>query len=40
MGHLARTLAFQYGLNVTCIEQDRILLQQARYTNCYNTIAL
>ncbi|OAD52468.1 Protein RRNAD1 [Eufriesea mexicana] len=30
MGHLARTLAFQYGLNVTCIEQDRILLQQAR----------
>ncbi|XP_043257721.1 protein RRNAD1-like [Colletes gigas] len=30
MGHLARTLAFQYGLCVTCIEQDCILLQQAR----------
>ncbi|XP_043590686.1 protein RRNAD1-like isoform X1 [Bombus pyrosoma] len=30
MGHLARILAFQYGLNVTCIEQDCILLQQAR----------
>ncbi|XP_043794082.1 protein RRNAD1-like [Apis laboriosa] len=30
MGHLARILAFQYGLYVTCIEQDCILLQQAR----------
>ncbi|XP_026669148.1 protein RRNAD1 isoform X2 [Ceratina calcarata] len=30
MGHLARVLAFQYGLNVTCIEQDCILLEQAR----------
>ncbi|KAK1127411.1 hypothetical protein K0M31_003950 [Melipona bicolor] len=30
MGHLARILAFQYGLNVTCIEQDCTLLQQAR----------
>nr|XP_034172675.1 protein RRNAD1-like [Osmia lignaria] len=30
MGHLARILAFRYGLYVTCIEQDCILLQQAR----------
>ncbi|KZC04159.1 PREDICTED: protein RRNAD1-like [Dufourea novaeangliae] len=30
MGHLARTLAFQHGLCVTCIEQDSTLLQQAR----------
>ncbi|XP_076245543.1 methyltransferase-like protein 25B [Calliopsis andreniformis] len=30
MGHLARILAFQYGLCVTCIEQDCTLLQQAR----------
>ncbi|XP_078041599.1 methyltransferase-like protein 25B isoform X1 [Augochlora pura] len=30
MGHLARTLAFQHGFYVTCIEQDYTLLQQAR----------
>ncbi|XP_031846816.1 methyltransferase-like protein 25B [Nomia melanderi] len=30
MGHLARILAFRHGLCVTCIEQDCILLQQAR----------
>ncbi|CAK9830868.1 Methyltransferase-like protein 25B [Anthophora retusa] len=30
MGHLARILAFQHGLYVTCIEQDYVLLQQAR----------
>ncbi|XP_054006769.1 methyltransferase-like protein 25B isoform X1 [Hylaeus anthracinus] len=29
MGHLARILAFRYGLCVTCIEQDCTLLQQA-----------
>lgn len=40
MGHLARILAFQYGLNVTCIEQDCTLLQQARYTSCYDTMSL
>ncbi|KOC66940.1 Protein RRNAD1 [Habropoda laboriosa] len=30
MGHLARILAFQYQLYVTCIEQDCILLEKAR----------
>lgn len=40
MGHLARVLAFQYGLNVTCVEQDRVLLQQARCADCYNLIIL
>ncbi|XP_076667976.1 methyltransferase-like protein 25B [Andrena cerasifolii] len=30
MGHLARTLSFQYGLCVTCVEQDCTLLQHAR----------
>ncbi|XP_077261641.1 methyltransferase-like protein 25B isoform X2 [Temnothorax americanus] len=29
VGHLARSLAFKYGLNVTCIEQDALLSQQA-----------
>lgn len=38
MGHLARILAFQYGLYVTCIEQDCILLQQARYINDYDRV--
>ncbi|XP_011687303.1 PREDICTED: protein RRNAD1-like isoform X2 [Wasmannia auropunctata] len=30
VGHLARSLAFKYGLHVTCIEQDALLSQQAR----------
>lgn len=30
MGHLARSLAFKYGLHVTCIEQNTELSQQAR----------
>ncbi|EFN89616.1 protein RRNAD1 isoform X2 [Harpegnathos saltator] len=30
MGHLARSLAFKYGLYVTCIEQNASLSQQAR----------
>ncbi|KAL6267653.1 hypothetical protein P5V15_000727 [Pogonomyrmex californicus] len=30
VGHLARSLAFKYGLRVICIEQDALLSQQAR----------
>lgn len=30
VGHLARTLAFKYGLRAICIEQDASLSQQAR----------
>ncbi|XP_011162554.2 protein RRNAD1 [Solenopsis invicta] len=30
VGHLARSLAFKYGLHVMCIEQDSLLSQQAR----------
>ncbi|XP_043281175.1 protein RRNAD1-like isoform X2 [Venturia canescens] len=30
MGHLARTLAYNYGLAVVCLEQDKLLSQQAK----------
>lgn len=30
IGHLARSLAFKYDLCVICIEQNYILLEQAR----------
>ncbi|XP_066586113.1 methyltransferase-like protein 25B isoform X2 [Prorops nasuta] len=30
MGHLARALAFKYGLFVTCVEQESVLSRQAR----------
>ncbi|XP_018312574.1 protein RRNAD1 [Mycetomoellerius zeteki] len=30
VGHLARSIAFKYGLHVICIEQDALLSQQAR----------
>ena len=31
MGHLARVLVFKYGLSVTCVEQDPLLIAQAKY---------
>lgn len=34
LGHLARTLAYNYGLCVVCLEQDESLSEQAKYGTC------